>query len=252
MGVVAALKRLAGSAPPPAPTPEPPAPDYDALAARAAGLKLNLGCGFDIRPGLMNVDINDFHKPDLVSDITWLKPVADRSAGFVLAQDVLEHIRRDQCMTALHEWNRVMMDGALLVIRAPDVLALADMLRAPERSSPEAQAFVLHQLFGAQGYEGDFHFNGFTDITIRDNLAQSGFEIVSLRHKDEWLFEVLAKKVRHAPPDPMLRIESNDEFLDAAYRARLGREPDVGGKAFWRGRLESGTPREVVLAALHE
>lgn len=31
--------------------------------------RLNVGCGFDIRPDYINVDMNDFHSPDVVADI---------------------------------------------------------------------------------------------------------------------------------------------------------------------------------------
>jgi hypothetical protein len=34
--------------------------------------RVNLGCGFDHRPGFLNVDIHDFHHPDLLADVTQL------------------------------------------------------------------------------------------------------------------------------------------------------------------------------------
>jgi predicted SAM-dependent methyltransferase len=60
-----------------------------------AGLKLNLGCGFDIRAGYVNIDANDEHHPDLVSDVANLSALADGVAIEALAQDVLEHLPRE-------------------------------------------------------------------------------------------------------------------------------------------------------------
>jgi hypothetical protein len=263
MSVLLAIKRsLFGGdvVSPPQPHPEhhelpseadkPEAPDLAALASAAPGLKLNLGCGFDLRPGWMNIDLHDFHKPDLVCDVTWLKPIEDNVAGYVVAQDVLEHIHRDRGLTALREWNRVTMLGGHLEIRVPDVLALADLMRRPDAQTPEQQAVYLQCLFGTQGYEGDFHLNGFTELSLRHALEQSGFELVSLQHQDEWLFVALARKVAHQPPEVLLRAEGDDAFLDQVYQAELGRAPDAEGRAFWLGRLQAQTPREVVLAAI--
>jgi len=54
--------------------------------------KLNLGCGFDLREGYVNVDFQDFHKPDVVADVrdhghapVWL-------VEEIIARDVLEHL----------------------------------------------------------------------------------------------------------------------------------------------------------------
>lgn len=235
----------------PAPEPQPAKTiDHAALASAAGGLKLNLGCGFDLRDGWLNIDLNDFHSPDLVCDVTWLRTLDDHCAGYVLAQDILEHIHRDRCRTALHEWNRVLMMGGLLEVRVPNVIALADLMRQPERADPQGHAVLLQCMFGTQGYSGDFHLNGFTEISIRNNFAEAGFEMVSLRPRDEWLFEALGKKTDHRPPDAALRQDSDGDFLEQAYRDHLGRVADAEGKAFWMLRLADGAPREVVLSVI--
>ena len=42
---------------------------------------------------------------------------------------------------------------------------------------------------------------------------------------------------------------SNVEFVTDLYRTFFGREPDTGGRDFWTGQLDSGMPREVLLAS---
>src|SRR3954449_9383032 len=52
--------------------------------------RLNVGCGYDIRPGFLNVDNGDWHSPDLVADITDLVMLPSGHFEEIVAQDVLE------------------------------------------------------------------------------------------------------------------------------------------------------------------
>jgi SAM-dependent methyltransferase len=239
--ILSRLGRLATrAASPSVPFPTPP----------ESGVRYNLGCGFDVRAGWTNVDMHDRHGPDLVCDVTWLRPVEDRSVDYILAQDVLEHIHRARCGTTLREWNRILRDDAEIAIRVPDVIALARLMEREDFRTPDGQRLLLQNLFGTQNYEGDFHFNGFTEISLRTDLEGAGFEIVHLDHKDEWLFEVLARKVRHIPPEPFMRIEDDGAFVEAAYRKVLGRKADEEGRDYFTGLIADGVPREAVLDAL--
>ncbi|MEO3385268.1 methyltransferase domain-containing protein [Mesorhizobium sp. CAU 1741] len=220
--------------------PEPP----------ATGIRLNLGCGFDVREGWINVDMHDHHGPDLVCDVTWLKPIESNSADYVLAQDVLEHIHRVKCATALLEWNRVLKIGGQLDVRVPDVVAIVALMRDEQFASEQGHQHLLQCMFGTQSYEGDYHLNGFTELSLKHALHDAGFEIAHFGHRDEWLFDVVATKMRHAEPDNVLRIADDNTFVDAAYERYAGRAADDGGKSYFVARLAEGTPREAVIAAV--
>src|SRR6478672_11115968 len=56
--------------------------------------RLNLGCGFDYREGFLNIDLNDFHKPDLVADVRNLHSLPSDFYEELVANDVLEHLER--------------------------------------------------------------------------------------------------------------------------------------------------------------
>lgn len=73
--------------------------------------KLNLGCGFDIRPDYINIDFQDFHNPDLVADIRKLDMLPSGLYDEVIAQDCLEHFPRCDTEPALFEWSRLLKTG---------------------------------------------------------------------------------------------------------------------------------------------
>lgn len=210
------------------------------------GKKLNLGCGNDYREGYVNVDMNASHRVDLVSDVTWLKTIADRSCVEVLAQDVLEHIPRARGATALKEWNRVLENGGTLRLRVPSLIHLLGLLRDENRQSVQEQKQLIQCLYGTQGYEGDFHFNGYTEVTLRQDLLAAGFELTQLEIVDEWLFDAEARKVRHTAPDAVLRMASDEDFIAALYKTLLGRAPDPEGLAYYLAVLKNGITREAV------
>ena len=108
--------------------------------------RLNLGCGYDTREGYLNVDLQDFHGPDLVGDVRSLPTLPSGRYTEIVAQDVLEHLERADGPVALAEWRRLAAPGALLRLRVPDLPSLLRWLR--EKDDSEHQRRVLHHMFG--------------------------------------------------------------------------------------------------------
>ena len=149
--------------------------------------KLNLGAGYDNRPGYLNVDAQAFHSPDLVGDVRALPELPSGFYDEIVAQDVLEHLVRADVPVALVEWRRLLAPGGRLWLRVPDLPALLRWLDASD--DPDRQRQILHLLFGTQAYEGDYHHAGFTDVLLPDELHRAGFARVDLERRDEWLWE---------------------------------------------------------------
>jgi predicted SAM-dependent methyltransferase len=218
--------------------------------------RLNLGCGWDIRQGYLNVDLHDFHGPDLVADVTDLSMLPDDRYVEVLAQDVLEHLPRTATLPTLVEWNRVLVDDGRLVLRIPSLMDLATLFADPANQAPEQQEWLMQCLYGTQAYTGDVHLTSFTRPLLSHYFDQAGFTVVSWEVRDQWLFEIEVAK--SGPPqvssalagyeDLLRQVGDVSRFLDDAYDRILGREPDPAGREFFGARLEAGdlSVRQVV------
>lgn len=216
--------------------------------------KLNLGCGFDHREGYLNVDMNSWHGPDLLADVRRLDFLPAQHYDEILAQDVLEHLPRNDTVRVLAHWNRLLKDKGRIVIRVPSVLGIARLLTQPENQMPAKQEELIQCLFGTQAYSGDFHFTSFTEVILKHYLGLAGFHCVSISLLHGWLFDVIGEKVTHmqSPPlidlNALLAIRADDEFVRACYLEILGRDPDPSGSSFYLNNLANGQMnRQVVM-----
>lgn len=160
--------------------------------------RLNLGCGFDHREGYLNVDFEPAHSPDLLADVRTLDGLEAGAFVEIVAQDVLEHLTRDDAEPALQRWNELLAVGGTLNIRTTDVIGLCAMLA--HHRDPKHQFELLQNLFGTQAYDGDYHLNGFTESSMRALLHATGFEVTSMSRFDGWLLDCEARKPAELPP----------------------------------------------------
>jgi predicted SAM-dependent methyltransferase len=155
--------------------------------------RINIGCGWDHRDGYLNVDFQDFHKPDLLADVRDLSMLPSDHYVEVIAQDVLEHLERDEIDPALNEWARLLKVGGTLVVRVPDIMGVARLIA--KLPTIEHHHAMVHAILGTQAYTGDYHHASFTELTLRHSLHQAGFEVTELRQEREWMIDCVATKV---------------------------------------------------------
>jgi SAM-dependent methyltransferase len=201
------------------------------------GMRLNLGCGFDRRAGYVNVDLQAFHGPDIVGDITELNELPSNAYDEVLAQDVLEHFKWRDTPKALNEWNRLLRPGGKIFIRTTYLNGLLRRFEDPALASIEMQKLLVINLFSMQGYEGDFHLTGFSERLLRFYLWAAGFVIDIIEVRDHWLFEVWATKVEDRSYEQLF-TSSPEEFVTDCYNLILRRPPDLQGLQFYATGIE--------------
>lgn len=81
-------------------------------------MKLNLGCGTDIRKGYLNADYQKFKGVDKVVNLNVLPlPFKDNSAEEIICQDILEHMT--DIPKFILELARITKPGAKVFIRVP-------------------------------------------------------------------------------------------------------------------------------------
>lgn len=156
--------------------------------------KLNLGCGFDLRAGYLNVDFNDFHNPDLLADVRKLDMLPTAYYDEIIAQDVLEHLPRADTGVALAEWARLLRTAGTLRLRVPNIFGLVELFSRPENDTVEQHELLIQSAYGTQAYEGDYHLTGFTERLLDHYLRVAGFTKVRFQPRDEWLFDIVAER----------------------------------------------------------
>jgi hypothetical protein len=205
--------------------------------------RVNLGCGFDIRPDYLNVDLNDFHSPDLVADISDLSVLKSGFYDEVLAQDVLEHMTRAVAKNAFGEWTRLLSDSGVMKVRVPSMIGLLGLLHT-HPWTVESHELIVQLMFGTQAYNGDFHMAGFTPPIILDWAKTYGVMLTHAAGRDGWLYDLEFVK---------LRYPQNEEFIHAAYFEILGRPVDESGFAAFSKALTSGKlSRDAFITTLRE
>lgn len=95
-----------------------------------AAVRLNIGCGADVREGWVNADANPTQaavdRADMREPLPWPEEYFDGA----VANHVLQHLRYGELVPALAELRRVLKGGATLRILVPDVLAAVHAYRS--------------------------------------------------------------------------------------------------------------------------
>lgn len=135
-------------------------------------LKINLGCGNDVKESFINIDLFSKDPRVVYGDIRKLD-FHTGSVDYILASDVLEHFSHREVDSLLKEWARVLKPGGTIEIRCPNLrLQLQAYLRGDWNAD-----IASYMIFGGQTNPGDYHCIGFDEISIRNHLALAGLEI---------------------------------------------------------------------------
>lgn len=182
-------------------------------------LKLNLGCGSDLREGYVNVDARKLHASIVQADLSifpW--PFENNCADEILMLDFLEHFPYASTNKILLEAHRVLCENGKLIIQVPDADQLANAITQSGfylcndhptivkdgaccecgKDADTISDIAMKRLFGGQDYQGNFHFTCFTRRMLQKKCLSSGFifeKDLEIEHQTHnWNFKLLFKK----------------------------------------------------------
>ena len=146
----------------------------------------------------VRLDIDPMVNPDIVSSITEMNAVQDRSVDVVWSSHNLEHLYADEVNLALQEFYRVLKPNGLVMITLPDIQAVArgvaeGRLEEPLYQSPAGPIAAIDILWGhrASITRGNLHMahkTGFTLKALKKNLALANFQKIKVKSVgwDRW------------------------------------------------------------------
>lgn len=189
-------------------------------------MKLNLGCGDDIREGYLNVDFRKTHTSVWIADLSrfpW--PFKDGEAEEILMLDFLEHFSYRKTSQILLECNRILLPEGELVIQVPDAPQLGraismtgeyfcnrcggtmggdppkEQCESCGQSALDIADDAICRLFGGQDCQGNWHQAAFTPELLEFRCGHAGFVLVGYEEREHqeknWNF-----KARFAKGDP--------------------------------------------------
>ena len=158
-------------------------------------IKINVGCGHLPLRGYLNIDKRKLPNVDIVTDALNL-PFEKESISELFSAHLIEHFPEEELKRlVLPYWYSLIKKGGILKLTFPDFDTMAK--KYIEEDYPFGK--FREVIFGAQDYDGDFHFNLFTKESISSLLYGIGFRevdvpVVGILNGDCYEMGVVAKK----------------------------------------------------------
>ena len=145
-------------------------------AARSGTLRLNLGCGHVALDGYLNVDRRALEGVDIVAEVDDI-PLDAGEVDEIFSSHLLEHFPEEHLVRkALPHWMNLLRDGGVFRAVVPDAEAMIRAYAAGDYPYSDLREVT----FGAQDYDGDFHYNMFTPESLSRILVAAGFDEVTV------------------------------------------------------------------------
>jgi predicted SAM-dependent methyltransferase len=133
-------------------------------------VRLNLGCGEDVKRGYVNLDIREIPgaiKCDVSSPILMARY---SGATEIVAFDILEHFDRKKARECLAMWVGLLAPQGVIGVRCPEI-------RHAVKIAPDDEWLEL-LIYGGQDYPENFHKCGFTTAMLAKLLTVAGCKVM--------------------------------------------------------------------------
>lgn len=154
-------------------------------------MKLNLGCGQDIRPDYINIDIKghstsntENFRTGCVKSIDWM--CEDETVEEILATDILAYIPPHELQNTIKNWIRKIQPGGVIKISIIDLFAISEAFVCSQASIDE---FII-LLFGKVS---DQRLSSMDSQMLLSLIKEQGLTIITQRF-DGIIFYIEAQK----------------------------------------------------------
>lgn len=140
-------------------------------------LKIDLGCGEEVREGFEGLDIREVPGVRYVADARRI-PFDDSSVDELNASRLVEYLGVNELEEFLREWHRVLKPGGKLHIETLDLPRMIQELSAALRHGRESSRLrdLVKLMYGAQDHEYDFVKQLYDIGSLKRALEDSGFD----------------------------------------------------------------------------
>ena len=143
-------------------------------------MKLNLGCGDDLRSGYINVDIfpssNECYRQGDMTSLDWL--TEDGVVDEIIALDCIEYLPINEIQSTITNWIKKLVSGGVLKILVPDCYATAKAFYQGQLSLQEYSQIT----FGTQTGT-DKRLSMIDTTTMISLLEEAGMTISTKRYE---------------------------------------------------------------------
>lgn len=144
-------------------------------------MKLNLGCGPDIKEGYINIDTCSIDERVIKQDIRNLD-FSPESVDEIYAKDVIEHMSIDDFKISIKNWSKICKSGARIFIQT---ICWDSIIRAYYANVWDLET-VIYMLFAGKNWvdgisrNEDFHKSVYSLDLLNNILSNNQFTIKSV------------------------------------------------------------------------
>jgi len=136
-------------------------------------IRLNLGCGTDIRKDYTNIDVRKSHPSVVEADVRAL-PYEPNSVDEVFAQDVYEHVSFRESKDMLKHWVSIIKPGGVLYIHTSCFISISEFMAKSDTVEKMERTIAI--IFGGQDYPENFHTTAGHPVLFKKYLRDAGVE----------------------------------------------------------------------------
>lgn len=111
---------------------------------------------------------------DIKADVGKLPMFNDNSVEEILSVNLIDHMKKEEFITTLQEWKRVLIDGGKLIIDVDDRRKQAEILTSAE--TVEETEWAMRLIYCDHASEGRTHWWGYEPEYLKDILERAGFK----------------------------------------------------------------------------